>query len=85
MEQKYNKRKDKHEWTQMDKIERDCIWVILPKEVGPTFFKFTVNRLDKGLFAQNHPVYDVTIILLLKEFHVSIFKFSTHDQPKDTP
>ena len=33
----------------MDKIETDCVWVIL-KKVGPTFFKFTANRLDKGRF-----------------------------------
>ena len=33
----------------MDKIETNCIWVIL-KKVGLTFFKFMLNRLDKGYF-----------------------------------
>ena len=30
----------------MDKIEMNCIWVIL-KKVSPMFFKFMANRLDK--------------------------------------
>ena len=39
----------------MDKIETDCIWVVL-KKVCPTLFKFIPNRLGKGRFnfAQNH-------------------------------
>ena len=52
----------------MDKIETDCIWVILTK-VAPTFFKLMANRLDIGL------AYDVTIILSLEEFHITLFKF----------
>ena len=59
----------------MDKIiETDCISVILNK-VRLTFFKFKVNRLDKGrLFSQNHLVCDVTIILSVEEFHINIFE-----------
>ena len=57
----------------MDKIETDCIWVILTK-VGPTFSKFMANSLDKG-GSQNHLVCGVTIVLSLKEFHISIFEF----------
>ena len=30
-------RKEKHGWTQMDKIETDCIWVILKKRSGRRF------------------------------------------------
>ena len=41
--------KEKHGWIQKDKIETDCIWVILMK-VGPMFLKFMANRLDKGRF-----------------------------------
>ena len=33
----------------MEKIETDCIWVIL-KEVGPTFFKVMANHLHEGRF-----------------------------------
>ena len=33
----------------IDKIETDCIWVIL-KKVGLAFFTFMANRLDKGRF-----------------------------------
>ena len=51
----------------MDKIETDCIFVILIK-VGPTFFKFMANRLDKRRFCSE---CDVTIILSVKKFHIS--------------
>ena len=65
-----------HRWTQMDKIETECIWVILEK-VDPTFFKLMANRLDKDsfFFFQNHLGCDVTISLSVKEFHITIFKF----------
>ena len=33
----------------MNKIETDCIRVML-KKVGPTFFKFMANGVDKGRF-----------------------------------
>lgn len=47
---KYNKRKEEHGWTtQMEKIESDCIGVIL-KKVGPMFFKVMANRLHEGRF-----------------------------------
>ena len=52
----------------MDKIETDCIWVIF-KNV-----KFMANGLDI-VFAQNHLVCDVRIILSVKEFHITIFEF----------
>ena len=58
----------------MDNIETDCIWIIL-KKVGSTFFKFMVNCRIKAVFAQNHLVYDVTIISSVKEFHITIFEF----------
>ena len=60
----------------MDKIETDCIWVIL-KKVGPTFFKFMASCLDKGrfFFSQNYLVCDLSIILSVKEFHITIFEF----------
>ena len=41
--------------TQMDKIETDWTSVIL-KKVGPTFFKFIANRLDKGCFCSGYLV-----------------------------
>lgn len=44
-----NKRKGKHRWTEMDKIEMDCFWEIL-KKVGLMFIKFMANCLDKGCF-----------------------------------
>ena len=44
-QKKYSKRKKKHGWTQMNKIETDCIWVILKIVGGPTIFKFMANRL----------------------------------------
>ena len=59
----------------MYKIETDYIWVIL-KKVGPTFFKIMTNRVDKGrFFSQNHFVCDVTIILSVKKFHITVFEF----------
>ena len=59
----------------MYKIEADYIWVIL-KKVGPTFSKIMTNRLDNGgFFSQNHFVWDVRIILLVKEFHITILEF----------
>ena len=55
----------------MYKIETDYIWVIL-KKVGPTFSKIMADRVDKGLFFSHyHFVCDVTIILSVKEFHVT--------------
>ena len=44
----------------------------LNRKEGP-FFKFMANRLDKGRFCSH--VCDVTIILSIKEFHVTIFEF----------
>ena len=64
----------KHGWTQVYKIEKDCIWLIL-KKVGQTFFRFIANRLNKGRFAHNHLVCHVTIFLSVKEFDISIFEF----------
>ena len=58
----------------MDTIEADYVWTIL-KNADPTFLKFMANRLDlKVVFAQNHLVCDVTIILSVKEFHITIFE-----------
>ena len=63
----------------MDKIETDCIWVIL-KKVDPAFFKFMANRLNKGFFlAQNDLAFDLMIIFIIKKFHITIFEFSTRD------
>ena len=59
----------------MYKIEMDYIWRIL-KKVDPTFFIIMTNRLDKGrFFSQNDFVCDVTIILSVREFHISISSF----------
>lgn len=45
-----NKRKEKHGWTEVDKIEMlECSWEIL-KKVGLMFIKFMANCLDKGCF-----------------------------------
>jgi len=40
---KHRKAKMGHEWTKLDRIEMDCIWVNL-KNVGPPFFKFKVYQ-----------------------------------------
>ena len=65
----------------MEKIGTDCIRAIL-KNVDPTFFKFMSNSLDKVVFAQNHLVCDVTIILSVKEFHFAILNsWLTKDFP----
>ena len=57
------------------RLNLNLIWVILRK-VGPTFFKIMTNRPDKGrFFSQNHFVCNVTIILSVKEFHITIFEF----------
>ena len=56
----------------MDKIDTDCIWVIL-KKVGPAFLKFMANRLDKGTLCSDSCA--VTIVLSVKEFHYTIFEF----------
>ena len=46
------------------------------KKIAPTFFKIMTNRPDKGrFFSQNQFVCDATIILLVKEFHITIFEF----------
>ena len=72
---KYSKRKEEHEWTQMDKIETDCIWVIL-KTVGRCFSSSWQNAwIFKAVFAQNRLVCGVTIILSVKELHITIFEF----------
>ena len=47
----------------MDKIETDCIWVIL-KKGGPTFFKFVANRLDNA-----------DDFMVVKKFLITIFEF----------
>ena len=52
----------------MDRIETDS------NGLHGVFFKFMENRLDiKVVFAQNHLVCDLTIILLVKAFHITIF------------
>ena len=57
----------------MDKIETDCIWVIL-KSRPVVFQVFMANPPHKVVFAPNHLVSDVTIILSVKEFHITIFE-----------
>ena len=58
----------------MDKIEKDCIWVML-KTIGPTFFKSMANRLDKtGRFCSELRGCDRTIILSVTEFRITIFE-----------
>ena len=48
----------------MEKIETDCIWVIL-KKVGSSFFEFISNRLDiKAVFSYDHLVCDLHLSLL---------------------
>ena len=58
----------------MDNIETDCIWVIL-KTVGPTFSSLWQIACIKVVFAQNHLVCDVRIILSEKKFHITISNF----------
>ena len=71
------KRKEKHGWTQVDKIETDCVWVILKLKVGPgrRFSNLWKIAWIKVVFCQNHLVCDVTIILSVKEFHITIIEF----------
>ena len=60
-----------------DKIETDCLGVILKKKrrkIGPTFFKRQIARI-KVACTQNDHVCDVTIVLSVKEFHITIFEF----------
>ena len=74
-EKNYSKRNEKHGWTQMDKIETDCIWVIL-KKIGPTSFKFVMtNCLDKGRFYLESWCVWCNDNFLVKEFHITIFEF----------
>ena len=40
---KHRKAKKGRGWTKLEKIEMDCVWVNL-KNVGPPFFKFTVDQ-----------------------------------------
>ena len=56
-------------------IETDYIWFIL-KKVGPTFFKIReIAWIKVVFFPQNHFICDVTIILSVKEFYITIFEF----------
>ena len=64
-------RKEKHIWTQIDKIETDCVWIILEK-VGPTF---VANRLDKDRVCLESSCCDLTRIISIKEFFITIFEF----------
>ena len=61
----------------MDRIETDCISVII-KKVDPTFFKFMANSLTKVVSVKsvkNHLFYDV-------DFKISCL---TKDLPYKTP
>ena len=66
-------RKDIEVW--MDINVQDCNGLHLGN-LGPTFFKIMTNGLNKGwfFFSQNHFVCDVTIILPVKETHITIFE-----------
>ena len=55
----------------MDKIETDCIWVILKKSAR------RFSSLWQVAFAQNHHVGDVTIILSENEFHTTFHSLHT--------
>ena len=64
----------------MDKIETDCIWVFyrnLEKSRPDVFQGYGKSWIAwiKDVFAQNHLVCDVTIILSVKKFHITIFEF----------
>ena len=54
----------------MDKIETDCIWVILKIIPRPERFSslWQIAWIKKAVFAHNHLFRDVTIILSVKEF-----------------
>ena len=55
----------------MDKIEPDCISGNLEKS-RPDVIQIAWMKV---VFAQNHLVCVVTIILSVKEFHITIFEF----------
>ena len=59
-----------------DKIETDCLGVILKKKkkISLTFFKRQIARI-KVACTQNDHVCDVTIVLAVNEFHITIFEF----------
>ena len=57
----------------MDKIETDCIWVILKKS-PQRFSSLWQIAWIKAVFAQNHIFDDVEIILSVKD---STFPFSS--------
>ena len=60
----------------MDKIETDCIWLILKSQ--PALFFLRVWRLAQMMtvvLAQNNLVCDVPIILSVKDFNNTISEF----------
>ena len=58
----------------MDKIETDCIWVFLKKSARGFSSLWKMGWI-KVILGQNHLVFDVTIIVSVKGFHITIFEF----------
>ena len=51
---KHRKAKKGHEWTKLDRIKMDCVWVNL-KSVGPPFFKFISGYINMSFTQlENH-------------------------------
>ena len=72
------RQKEREAWgrgAQLDKIETDCIWIILKKVARHFSSSWQMYIWIKVVFAQNHLVCDVTISLSVKEFDITIFEF----------
>ena len=66
----------------MDKIENGLhLGKSLKKSARPflSLWQIAWNPWVKVVFAQNHLACDVTIILSVKEFHITVFEYYTRE------
>ena len=76
---KHRKAKKGQEWTKLERIEMDCIWVNL-KNVGPPFFKF-MSFCVKISFTQREIILScyVALILQMRDSCSANLTFTAHN------
>ena len=73
---KHRKAKKGHEWTKLERIEMDCIWVNL-KNVGPNLCQFT-SKCHLHSWKIIRSCY-VALILQMKDSCSAILTFRAHN------
>ena len=78
---KHRKAKKGHGWTKLERIEMDCIWVNLKKNVGPLFFSNLCQCISKYHLHSRKIILScyVALILQMKDSCSANLTFRAHN------